>query len=37
MVAQYENVELMKKDIDDVIDYYITYKEVKRHLCLKTS
>ena len=26
MVAQYENVELMKKDIDDVIDYYITYK-----------
>lgn len=29
-VAQYENVELMKKDIDDVIDYYITYKESKK-------
>lgn len=30
MVAQYENVELMKKDIDDVIDYYITYKGSKK-------
>ena len=25
-----ENVELMKKDIDDVIDYYITYKGSKK-------
>lgn len=30
MVAQYENVELIKKDIDDVIDYYITYKGSKK-------
>lgn len=30
LVAQYENVELLKKDIDDVIEYYITYKGSKK-------
>lgn len=30
LVAQYENVNLMKKDIDDVIDYYVTYKGSKK-------
>lgn len=30
LVAQYENVDLMKKDIDDVIEYYVTYKGSKK-------
>ncbi len=30
LVAQYENVDLMKSDIDDVIDYYINYKGGKK-------
>lgn len=30
LVAQYENVDLLKKDIDDVIEYYITYKGSKK-------
>lgn len=30
LVAQYENVNLMKSDIDDVIDYYINYKGRKK-------
>ena len=30
LVAQYENVNLMKQDIDDVIDYYVTYKGSKK-------
>jgi len=29
LVAQYENVNLMKSDIDDVIDYYTSYKGSK--------
>ncbi len=30
LVAQYENVDLMKSDIDDVIDYYTSYKGGKK-------
>lgn len=30
LVAQYENVNLMKQDIDDVIDYYVSYKGSKK-------
>lgn len=30
LVAQYENVNLIKKDIDDIIDYYVNYKGKKK-------
>lgn len=30
LVAQYENVDLIKKDIDDVINYYVSYKGSKK-------
>lgn len=30
LVAQYENVGLMKTDIDDIIEYYVTYNGKKK-------
>ena len=30
LVAQYENVDLIKKDIDDIINYYVNYRGKKK-------
>lgn len=30
LVAQYENVDLIKNDIDDIINYYVSYKGKKK-------
>lgn len=30
LVAQYENVNLIRSDIDDIIDYYVNYKGMKK-------